>query len=181
VGIGGLKWPGRKANHTSPNCPEDKNELSYVIYSPYMSTQRGHRQLHLPRLYLGPSGPFNSWGGVSRGPLVLRILAILLYGRRMTDEWKWCVGGMTVGMGKPKYSETILSQCNFVAFHSESPTFDPSVVHTGYAVDKVVLGHVSLSEYFGYPLSNVILSMLHIHVHSSKSTLYYPYNRSLHK
>ena len=67
---------------------------------------------------------------------------------------------MTVGRGKPKYSGTILSQCHFVAFHSESPKFDPSVIHVGYAVDKVVLGQVSHSEYFGYPLSTVILLTL---------------------
>ena len=69
---------------------------------------------------------------------------------------------MTAGMGKPKYSETIKSQCHFVAFHRGSPKFDPSIIHVGYTVDKVVLGQVSLSEYFGYPLSTVILSMLHI-------------------
>ena len=67
--------------------------------------------------------------------------------------------------------KTILSQCNFVAFHRESPNFDPSVIHVGYAVDKVVLGQFSLSEYFRYPLSTVALLMLRIHVHSSKSTL----------
>ena len=109
-----------------------------------MPPQRGHGQLHLPRLYLGSSGLFNSWGGMNLGPLALRILATLLYGRRMTDERKWCAGGMTVCRGKPKYSETILSQCHFAAFHRENPKFDPSVIHVGYAVDKITLGHVSL-------------------------------------
>jgi hypothetical protein len=40
---------------------------------------------------------------VRQGPLLLRLLEILLYRHRMTDEWKWSSGGMTVGRGKPKY------------------------------------------------------------------------------
>jgi hypothetical protein len=44
------------------------------------------------------------------------------------------------------------------------PGFSPGSVHFGFAVDKVALGQVQISEFFGFPCHYHLTVALHTHI-----------------